>query len=245
MWRVLRPLLALGPALAMAACGGGHALAPSPLVSPSATPVSIATVAMPAGVLAVDGNSLTQSRNGAVAMPANVMHDLGDPATLRFVNAGESGHTTTQMLTTALTLVDPLYKPGQVNVCLYWEGENDLYFGADAGTAFDHLRAYGQARQRVGFTVVLLTLLPRGDLGVPVTYEADRAAVNALLRANWPTFADALVDVAADPIMGDPAQDAAGVYISQIDHVHLTDAGSLRVAQLVAEVLRPLLRATH
>lgn len=194
----------------------------------------------PVGVFVWDGNSLTQSRNGAVPMPENVMHALGDPPHLRYVNAGESGHTTPEMLLSAPRLVYPLYRPGQVNLLGVWEGINDLYFGATAEQAFEHLRDYALDGRAAGFAIVLLTLTPRGD-HPPATYEADRAIVNARLRTEWRGFASALVDVAADPIMGDPATDFGGIYISPIDHVHLTDAGSQRVAGLVAAAVKALL----
>jgi lysophospholipase L1-like esterase len=210
--------------------------------APSASPAPLTAAPFdPAGIFVTDGNSLTQSRNGAVAMPDYVQAQLGSPPRLAFINAGESGHTTPQMLTTALTLVDPLYRSSGVNVLMAWEGANDLYFGASADAAFAHLREYGAARRHAGFSVFLLTLLPREDMGVPATYERDRQTVNAALRASWPDFATGLIDVAADPIFASPSVVSEGIYISPIDLVHLTDAGSLAIAKIVVAAVRPTL----
>ena len=196
----------------------------------------------PVGIFVWDGNSLTQPRNGAVAMPVNVQKALGSPPHLQYVNAGENGHTTTEMLTTALRLVDPSPKCGQINLLGVWEGVNDLYFGASAQLAYDHLKQYSLDRKKAGFTVVLLSLIPRADSGLPADFEQNRQAVNTLLRANWKTFADVFVDVAADPIMGDVNTPFGGIYISSVDRVHLTDAGSSLIASLVANAVKPVLQ---
>ena len=194
----------------------------------------------PVGIFVVDGNSHTQSRHGAVAMPQNVLQELGNPPGLELIDQAHSGHGMVQMRDRVLEGVDPLHRPGQVNLLLYWEGVHDLYQGFSVEETYERLREYGIARRRAGFTVATLSLLPAREKSTPPTYEQDRQAVNALLRLNWREFADAFVDVGADPEMGDPEAPKRGVYYSH-DRVHMTDAGSERVAQLVADALRPLL----
>jgi lysophospholipase L1-like esterase len=145
-----------------------------------------------------------------------------------------------EMLVRAPSGVDSLYRPGQLNLLLYWEGVHDLYEGFTAEETFERIRQYGIDRRRTGFTVVTLSLLPGRETSTPPSYERDRQIVNARMRARWREFADAFVDVGADPELGDPDAPVQGVYFSH-DRVHMTDAGSERVAMLVADVLRRIL----
>jgi hypothetical protein len=46
-----------------------------------------------------------------------------------------------------------------------------------------------------GFKVVACTVLPRNNGGLYAGFEADRQTVNAQIRANWASFADALADM--------------------------------------------------
>jgi hypothetical protein len=137
--------------------------------------------------------------------------------------------------------VDSLYQVGQVNLLLYWEGVHDLYEGFNAQETFERLRQYGIARQQAGFTVITLSLLPAREKTTPPTYERDRKVVNQQLRKHWKEFCDVFVDVAADPDLGNPDAPLKGVYYSAKDQVHMTDAGSQRVAVLVARMMLPVL----
>jgi hypothetical protein len=88
---------------------------------------------------------------------------------------------------------------------------------------------------------VTLSLLPASETNTPPTYEEDRQTVNAQMRDHWREFADAFVDIGADPEMGDPEAPVRGVYYSPKDQVHITDAGSERVGRFVADAVRPIL----
>src|SRR5712692_1424298 len=187
-----------------------------------------------------DGNSLTAG--GGVSLPGDsypyqlnrFLMTLGVKALVQ--NFGVSGQTTLTMLANAHAQIDPLFNPKfNVNVVVAWEGTNHLYFGATGQQAYQSLVQYCLGRRAAGFRVLILTVLPRGNPGVPVTFETDRNFVNTALRTNWPQFADGLVDVAADPRFQDVTN---GTYYSW-DQVHLNDTGYQIVAQQVgAAVLR-------
>ena len=78
-----------------------------------------------------------------------------------------------------------------------------------------------------GYSVVVMTL-PQPDKFVP---PAMRAEYNNLIRAGWPTFADALVDLDADPAL-------AAMTIG--DDVHPNGDGHQRIAVRVAPVVASL-----
>jgi len=110
-----------------------------------------------------------------------------------------------------------------------WAGANDLATGRTATQCYNDLVAYCQARQAAGWNVAVLTILPRAD-GI----EVLRAPVNTNIRANWATFADAVVDVAADSRIGDTGDNVLPYYY---DGTHLTASGEQIIADLVNAML--------
>lgn len=133
------------------------------------------------------------------------------------------------------TDVDNLYADHRLQnaIVVCWGGTNDLYFGASAATTISRLSTYCTARQAVGWKVAVLTLLPRSEPGTPGTFEADRATVNTSIRANWQTYADHLIDVAADPRFDDETDTT----YFHTDLVHLNNTGRGAVAELVVDGL--------
>ena len=193
------------------------------------------------GLVVFDGCSLVDDAGLAPedGMPAQVMALL--PAGLDMKNLGVGGQTTPMMAADAAVEVDPLYDPARpATILVVWEGTNDLILGSappyDAGLAYRHLAAYCAARRRAGFRVVVCTVLPRGRSAA--FYEA-RNALNAELRAHWPSFADGLADVAADKAIGADGAETDAAYYR--DTVHLTAAGYAIVAGEVAGAVKRLL----
>ena len=93
-------------------------------------------------------------------------------------------------------------------------------------------RDYCRGRHDRGFTVVVLTMLPRSDAKAVPDTEEFRERFNDLVRADWPAFADALVDVAAEADIGSDGSEFDQAYY-QPDRVHLNNAGLGAVARLV------------
>ena len=171
-------------------------------------------------------------------MPAQVMSLL--PPGLESVNLGVPGQTTPMMAADAGAQVDPLAEGRHDPVLVVWEGTNDLMYGTDppfdAEAAYRHLASYCRARQRAGYQVVVLTVLPREG---SAEFEAARTELNARLRAGWRSFADGLADVAADEVVGRAGAEFDEAYYR--DTVHLTPAGYGVVARRVTEAVRGLL----
>lgn len=105
---------------------------------------------------------------------------------------------------------------------------NDLAY-YNASNTYDHITAYGLARQAAGWYTIICTLPPRaGDI-----WEPKRLALNVSLRADHTGY-DALIDVGADPIMGDHAT-ATNLTYFLADGVHHTPAGRAVIAQVVRD----------
>jgi hypothetical protein len=117
-----------------------------------------------------------------------------------------------------------------------WEGTLTLS-GVSADEYHTQLKAYCLARKAAGFEVVVMTTLPWLD---DPAEEAKRVASNALIRADWADYADALADVALDGRIGDPGdQNDTTYYIG--DAVHLNDAGNAIVAGIVRAAVNGIL----
>jgi lysophospholipase L1-like esterase len=82
--------------------------------------------------------------------------------------------------------------------------------------------------------VVVCTMLPRTGT------DAERAAYNTAIRANWATYADALADPAADARIGDNGDNADLTYYDA-DAVHLNDAGYAIAAAIIEPQILALL----
>jgi lysophospholipase L1-like esterase len=246
------PAVAFATAVSLCACASAPVAAPpagspSPAASPPASSLAPAAPATSPsasssarGLVVFDGCSLVMDTglDEAGMMPAQTMALL--PAGLEGVNLGVPGQTTGMMQADAEDQVDPLAAGRRRPVLVVWEGTNDLVYGTDppldASAAYRHLAAYCRARQRAGYSVVVLTVLPREG---SAEFEAARGALNARLRDGWRGFADRLADVAADPAIGDAGAEFDQTYYR--DTVHLTPAGYGVVARRVAAEVRTLL----
>jgi lysophospholipase L1-like esterase len=154
-------------------------------------------------------------------------------------NFGLSGQTTIEMLADGEAQINPLYDAALgKNVVVFWEVTNDLKPGATRADAQARMVSYCQARQAAGFKVVVGTILPRTQVGLPETFEDDRIAINTYIRANYASFADVVADVASDARIGDFGDSDDTTYFS--DGVHMTTAGYNIVGGIVATAINSL-----
>ncbi len=192
-------------------------------------------------IIIFDGNSLTNSglEGGYGAGPKypEAVQAMAPWTTngATFYNFGVGGQTTQAMINDATTQIDPLFDADVTCVVVAWEIGNDIHFNGDATAAFNRFKSYCQARQTVGFKVVVLNVTPR-DLSPDLTPAGDTyaqwwtkaQAANALLAAQWTDFADAFVDLAADSRLDDPLDTTY-----YFDKVHHNGTGRGVIAQLV------------
>jgi lysophospholipase L1-like esterase len=179
-----------------------------------------------------DGDSLTfgYASTAGNDYPSLVMALLGSNPYHLKTNDGLNGDTLANMAAAAPAGIDLLYDPHQYkNVVCIWGGTNDLFAGASAATVYGNIVDYGTGRRAVGFQVVVFTITPRNNFDAGM--EANRLTINTNIRTNWATFADALVDVAADGRIGD-AGDEDNLTYYDADGTHLNDTGYAIVAGL-------------
>ena len=135
--------------------------------------------------------------------------------------------------------IDPLFDPRQpLNVLLIFGGTNDLGGAHEsAGTCFRRLVAYCRARKAAHPWRILVVTPPVA--AYPADFDAQMVEYDALIRRDWRSFADGVVDVQADFRLGVPGAEHNPTYFSATDFTHLTDAGYAIVGRdAAASVLR-------
>lgn len=196
---------------------------PSPLTYTASNPTGLYRIVG-------DGNSLTADNFatiGTVGWMEQLQTNLA--GTWTYTNKGVNSQKTTDMIADAATDIDPLYSADNAaNILVVWEVTNHLKLspGATATEAYDALVSYCQARKAVGWKVIVITVLPREN---DSTFNTKRESVNAWIRENWRSFADAIVDPGSDTRIGEFGDEANTS--NYFDTIHLTTAGQRMIAE--------------
>lgn len=146
---------------------------------------------------------------------------------------GVSGATVADLITSAPTVIDPLYTSvlGK-NIVVIWGGVNDAAAGASAATIWSRLQTYCLARRAAGFKVILCTEIDCQSAALDLVswHTVLWPALLTLIRAGWASVADGLADTGANANL----QDATNATYFNADKVHLTATGYGVVAGIVA-----------
>ena len=186
------------------------------------------------GVVVWDGGSIISGHGADPGFEFPVQTLAMVPRACRSYISSSGNAKIADLLEQAPIEVDAHYDPlADLDVCLVQAGGGDFRDGRTAADVYDSLRAYCLARRAAGFRVLVLTVLPSNR---PETFEAARLAYDVMLRGGWDTFADGLVDVAADHRIGDTGDELDGQFYLE-DQLHLTNAGSAVMASVAAPVL--------
>jgi lysophospholipase L1-like esterase len=161
------------------------------------------------------------------------------PAQGTYYNVGVGGETIAAMLANGPTVVDPKFVTGAENVVVICGGTNDIFYSDS--DPYPNIVAYCQARKSAGWKVIVGTLGPRSDTGVPADYETKRQSVNTRIRANAISggWADAIADFGADPTIGAAGVQTNAQYFAG-DNVHLSVLGYRVRASIVLKALASL-----
>jgi lysophospholipase L1-like esterase len=221
-----------------------RALAAEALLLPkTGGPVGLLLTTPP--VVVFDGDSLTF---GAGCLPYYAFPNGQDypsqvaaalPSNGTYYNVGVGGETIAAMLANGPTVVDPKLVTGAGNVVVICGGTNDIFY-SDVDP-YPNIVAYCQARKTAGWKVIVGTLGPRSDTGVPADYETKRQSVNTRIRANAISggWADAIADFGADPTIGQAGNQTDLRYFAG-DNVHLSVLGYRIRASIVLNALSTL-----
>lgn len=117
------------------------------------------------------------------------------------------------------------------NVLIIDAPTNDLFYGKTAAQAMASYVAYGQGAQSAGYYVIVSTMLDRQTGGGSWT-RAKQIDINTSIRADWATFADALVD----PLVADSRFDDNTSALFA-DNIHPSNAGHAILADLYSAAI--------
>lgn len=183
------------------------------------------------------GDSLTEG----IAVPQPYPSLIVSPSNFTNINLGVSSKSAATIYAEADTVTNSRTGSNKTDdIIVVWAGSVDLYQAVgttNAQNAFNSLKAYCLKEKALGAKVVVLTMLPRPNNTV-VFSKTEYLAYNALIRAHWSEFADALADVQSDPTIGPDASNYNTAYYA--DTVHLTQAGYVIVARYVQDALHSI-----
>lgn len=151
------------------------------------------------------GDSQTQGF-GATAPFTSFIAPSG--GTWSVLNAGILGTTAVRRVPPS-PLADILLVPGVGrNFMSYWFGTNDICnVGFTAAQTADAIAAASRQRRLAGWKVGVVTAMSRGACS-----DVTRDALNTLIRQQWQTYADSLIDLAGDVSVGADATSGNTVY---------------------------------
>jgi hypothetical protein len=108
-----------------------------------------------------------------------------------------------------------------------WAGAADIILNATTPRqAFSYLEEYCKQRRRVGWKVIVGTMISAVD------NDANKNTYNALIRSHWTEFADGLADIASNANLGADGAYSNTTYFN-VDQIHLTDTGYALIAPIV------------
>lgn len=185
------------------------------------------------GALVFAGNSITSMRYSG-GWPAFCLRALSHAYPMPRVT-GIAGQNIAGIQTNVATQIGNFYVTGGAkNIVTVLEGINSMNGGTTPAAAYAQMVTLCQGLQAQGWKVVIGTTMPSVTLN-----ETNRNTYNALIVANWTTFADALADLAADTVMGQTGQYSNTTYYT--DGTHPTSTGGKRLAGIFATAINSLL----
>jgi len=200
------------------------------------------------GQVVCHGDSLTWGSNASsgggtatgTTYPGVIAQTLGPD--WRVTNVGTGGWTVDLLTGEAPRKVDPLFDTSlSKNILIIFAGTNDLGGRHEtAKEAFDKLTAYCSARKAVHPWKILVVTPPVAAYPrvYPPDFDSQMVQYDALIRRNWKSFADGIIDVAADPRFGAPGAEYNTAFFKASDHTHLTDAGYSIVGNDAVDAIR-------
>lgn len=246
-----RRLTAVASAILLGACGfmaapeedgDGVAIPATALLGTSRTEQ---VKAKPSGIPAKNGTIVQAGDSIGVGLGANdwaAIKHLGLPPGIEVHNVSVSGQWMLTGLGQREVDLFPKRDKEHTSVLLIQQGTNDLFGGSSARHLHDNvLKPFVALSKAAGFYVAVDTVLPRSDEGWKANpeFERQRLEYNDLVRANT-VGADTIIDIAADPKLGDRGDPATSGLFA--DGVHPNQAGQERLVKMYTKPLGLLLQ---
>lgn len=164
------------------------------------------------------------------------------------VNTGVGGATALNMRDNASAQVDALYKSGfSTYVNTICGGTNDYFYGTtDPSVVAGYIWEWCAARrafleaQGVPSASIIIGVTTQIDRDVATAYKTFLDDLNGIIRDNWSTYADVLIDPESDAHFS-ISLDASTNTTYYTDGTHPTAAGHAILADIFAAALGPLL----
>lgn len=159
--------------------------------------------------LTAEGDSITSGNAGGFTPWVS---DITLNGTWSIVASAQSGQTMATIQQSGNVADGPYFAVnGGPNVVSIWAGTND---GDQTGqTQITNMSSYALQRKQQGYKVVAATMMSR------TAADTHKNNLNALIRGTWATFADGLVDIASDPLVGADGASANTTYFNA-DGIH-------------------------
>lgn len=169
------------------------------------------------------GDSLTAGCDGSHPPDYYITMPTWNGQIITKNSAGIGGRTLLNMADNVCNSLSPFFATySGLNIVVLWGGINDIGSGATAQETYSRLVALSKHLKAQGWIVFVCTLTSAKG------FEAQREAFNAIVYANWWTFADNLIDLAGNANIGADGAWANGTYFQTTGSaigIHLTDAG--------------------
>lgn len=190
---------------------------------------------VPRSVVVFEGDSRTVgtgATNVATNYPSQAIRKLA--GSWRAANVATGGETVATMIGQVSGQVAPLFSAtNQRNVAAVFGGVND---NTTAATLHSRLATLCGAIRAAGFQVVVCSKIDCQSPAHAAWHATEYQALNALIRANYASYADAIADLGADSRL----QDATNLTYYTADKTHLTSAGYGVIASIVAAAISGL-----
>lgn len=156
--------------------------------------------------------------------------------TFDVTNMGLGGDTVANMLATSLNRVNRAkYGPERErNFVVVWGGTNDLVSGATGAATYANLVSLCNLLSAYGYEVIVGNTIVRN---ASAPFETERLAYNALIDANYLTFASARADFAGRSEFSS----FSNLTYFNPDGIHLTNAGYAVAEDVVNDVITAVL----
>jgi lysophospholipase L1-like esterase len=213
--------------------------------------VACGAIPLSSAIIAEEGDSLTAGLYSTDPYPTQLLVDWIYPQNdVTNYNNGisgsvmQSGHGNSISDRTAA--FDAQYNASKThNIAIIWGGTNDIgTLGRNASEIHNDIQKWCSGRKAVGWKVLVCTLTANRISSEQAYWNTTKLALNALIRTNWQTYADGIVDLGADPLLG---SDASAQYNRAIwtDGLHFTAVGDRKVARLVKNAIQVLVNRTE